>query len=92
MDEKNEIYNPPLASFTFGKEGIQTPLQKGNSNTFKLNRQNKTNKNIKSSIKKKNLKQLNNIDNNDNIQVQGNNFFLENNIPQNNTSSKKEIY
>ena len=55
MDEKNEIYNLLLASFSFGKEGIQAPVQKGNSNTFKLNRQNKTNKNIKSSIKKKNL-------------------------------------
>ena len=94
MDEKNEIYNLPLASFTFGKEGIQTPVQKGNINAFVLNGQNKNNqnnKNFKASIKKKNLKQLNNIDNNDNNQIQANNFFIENNISQNNTSAKEEI-
>ena len=40
MDEKNEIYNLPLASFTFGKELSNVPKNKGNINTLLLMNQN----------------------------------------------------
>ena len=92
MDEKNEIYNLPLASFTFGKELSNVPKNKGNINTLLLMNQN--NKNNHSSIKKRNLnlKQLNSIDNNNN-QLNINNYYFDNNSQQNNNTSttKEEI-
>ena len=96
MDNNNVIYNLPLASFTFGKENIKSPISKGNINTLTPNNYQKSNlankKSLASSIKKKNLGLINNImdNNNFNLNINNNNFF-ENNISQYNTSSKEEI-
>ena len=98
MDNNNEIYNLPLASFTFGKENKKAPISKGNNNTFKNKGQIKpfqNNTDLYGSIKKKNI-QLNNIDNNINInnnEISPNNYFFANNSSQNNNdiSAKEEM-
>ena len=99
MANNNVVYNLPLASFTFGKENIKSPISKGNINTLNTltpNNYQKSNlankKSLASSIKKKNLGLINNImdNNNFNLNINNNNFF-ENNISQYNTSSKEEI-
>ena len=57
MNNENELYNLPLASFTFGKEENKIPIPKSNINSFISNNQNKpnnNNKNFYTSIKKKN--------------------------------------
>ena len=89
MENKNAENNLPLASFTFGKEGNKLPILKSNINSFISNGQNQNNnKNSYTSIKKKNLKQLNtNGDNQGGI----NKNYFENNISQNNTSVKEEV-
>ena len=90
MDEKNGIFNLPLASFTFGKEVTNLPITKENVNRPILMNQN--NKNYYTSIKKKNLKQLNDFDNN-NFQLGINNNYFDNNPSQNNniSTAKEEI-
>ena len=89
MDEENEIYNQPLASFTFGKESLNNSLLKENSkhkisNNLIINNQLQLNniisKNQKS--KKHNLK-IENINNNN---------YYENNSAQNYNIITDELY
>ena len=94
MDDNNNnnIYNLPLASFTFGKENIKLPISKGNINSNMQNRVQQSNLNNKkflaSSIKRNNLNLKNNILNNNNLEL--NNNYFDNNVSQYNTS-KEEI-
>ena len=89
MDEENEIYNQPLASFTFGKESLNNSLPKENpkhkmpnnlivENPLQLN--NPSTKNQKS--KKHNLK----------LEKINNNNYFENNSAQNYNVITGELY
>ena len=85
MDDKNDIYNLPLASFTFGREVPKSLLQKGNSNSYKTTMQEKFINNYdkdKNSLKKKNIIQTNQIENN---------YYFDNFTPKNTNSNKDEI-
>lgn len=85
MDDKNDIYNLPLASFTFGREVPKSLLQKGNSNSYKTTMQEKFINNYdkdKNSLKKKNIIQANQIENN---------YYFDNYTPKNTNSNKDEI-
>ena len=69
MDDKNDLYNLPLASFTFGMGGSKTSTAKNNNISFGQMGQSKlpqSSKNLYSTIKKKNFKQNNLENNNDN--------------------------
>ena len=85
MDDKNDNYNLPLASFTFGKEVPQSLMQKGNTNLFKPLIQekysNNNNNNNFTSLKKINLNPINQIDSN---------YYFDNYIPQNTINSNKD--
>ena len=89
MNNENELYNLPLASFTFGKEENKIPILKSNINSFISKNQSKpnNNKNFFTSIKKKNLK----VDTMGDNQGELNNNFFENNSSQNNISVKEEV-
>ena len=96
MDDKNDLYNLPLASFTFGREGYKTSTSKNNNISFGQIGQSKppqSSKNLYSTIKKRNLnlKQNNNFDNNNNNgNVNANNNFFQNSETQNTVSTKEE--
>ena len=88
MDDENEIYNQPLASFTFGKESLDDSLKKEkpkikisnnllNKNSTTINSLNK-----KGTIKKQNI-------NTENI---NNNNYFENNSAQNYNIITGELY
>ena len=80
MDETNEIYNQPLAVFTFGEGGIKNTLENENPSNRKSNNILNSNDIIFNSIKKnkKSSKQNINIESNNN-----NNNYFENNSAQN---------
>ena len=93
MDDKKDMYNLPLASFTFGREGTKLSMSKGNIYGLKSKAPEKpdlNNKNLNTSLKKKNIKQINHLENNNN-QIDMNNYYYENYISQNNASNKEEI-
>ena len=92
MDDKNDMYNLPLASFTFGREGTKPSMSKGNIYVLKSKvpeKPNLNNKNLNTSLKKKNIKQINHLENNNQIDM--NNYYYENYVSQNNASTKEEI-
>ena len=96
-DDKKDLYNLPLASFTFGREGSKTSTAKNNNISFGKMGQSKlpqSSKNLYSTIKKRNLKQKNNLDNNndnDDInELNVNNNFFQNSEVQNTASTKEE--
>ena len=92
MNDKIEVFNMPLASFTFGKDGVRVPLSKSNVNSYTPSGQSRlvsNNKNLNNSLKKKNLKRTNNIENN-NEQLTLNNNYFQNSETQNTGSTKEE--
>ena len=98
MVDKNDLYNLPLASFTFGREGSKTSTAKNSNISFGQMGQSKfpqSSKNLYSTIKKRNFKPNNNLDienNNDNVHIElnMNNNFFQNPEPHNTTSTKEE--
>ena len=99
MDDKNDLYNLPLASFTFGMGGSKTSTAKNNNISFGQMGQSKitqSSKNLYSTIKKRTLKQNNNLDNNNDKdkdkdnELNLNNNFFQNSEAQNTVSTKEE--
>ena len=87
MDDENEIYNQPLASFTFGKESLNNSLKKENpKQKISNNLLNKNNTKLNSLNKKGTI-----IRQNINTESINNNYF-ENNSAQNYNIITGELY
>ena len=73
MDDENEMYNQPLASFTFGKESLnnslkkENPKQKISNNLLNINNIKINSLNKKGKIKKQNIN-LESVNNNNNFE------------------------